>query len=48
MGGEALCPVKALCPSVGECHSQEAEGGEQGKREGDKGRGFSKGDQERG
>jgi hypothetical protein len=24
MGGEALGPVKALCPSVGECHSQEA------------------------
>ena len=24
MGGEALCPVKALCPSVGECQDQEA------------------------
>ena len=23
MGGEALCPMKALCPSVGECHGQE-------------------------
>ena len=23
MGGEALGPVKALCPSVGECHGQE-------------------------
>jgi hypothetical protein len=21
--GEALCPVKALCPSVGECQGQE-------------------------
>jgi hypothetical protein len=27
MGGEALGPVKALCPSVGECHGQEAEVG---------------------
>jgi hypothetical protein len=24
MGGEALDPVKALCPSVGECQDQEA------------------------
>ena len=24
MGGEALCPMKALCPSVGECQDQEA------------------------
>jgi hypothetical protein len=24
MGGEALGPVKALCPSVGSCQSQEA------------------------
>jgi hypothetical protein len=24
MGGEALVPVKALCPSVGECQGQEA------------------------
>jgi hypothetical protein len=23
MGGEALGPVKALCPSVGECQEQE-------------------------
>jgi hypothetical protein len=23
MGGEALGPVKALCPSIGECHDQE-------------------------
>jgi hypothetical protein len=27
MGGEALCPMKALCPSVGECQGQEAGGG---------------------
>ena len=27
MGGEALGPVKALCPSVGECQSQEVEVG---------------------
>jgi hypothetical protein len=26
MGGEALGPVKALCPSVEECQGQEAEG----------------------
>jgi hypothetical protein len=24
MGGEALSPMKALCPSVGECQGQEA------------------------
>jgi hypothetical protein len=24
MGGEALGPVKVLCPSVGECQDQEA------------------------
>jgi hypothetical protein len=24
IGGEALGPVKALCPSVGECQGQEA------------------------
>jgi hypothetical protein len=24
MGGEALCPVKVLCPSRGECQRQEA------------------------
>jgi hypothetical protein len=27
MGGEDLGPVKALCPSVGECQGQEAEVG---------------------
>jgi hypothetical protein len=25
MGGEALGPVKALCPSIGECQDQEWE-----------------------
>ena len=24
MGGETLGPVKILCPSIGECHGQEA------------------------
>jgi hypothetical protein len=24
MGGEALGPVKVLCPSIGECQGQEA------------------------
>jgi hypothetical protein len=23
MGGEAFCPVKVLCPSIGECQGQE-------------------------
>ena len=27
MGGEALGPAKVLCPSLGECHSQEVEVG---------------------
>ena len=27
MGGEALGPVKALCPSIGECQGQEAGAG---------------------
>ena len=26
MGGEALGPLKAQCPSVGECHSGEGSG----------------------
>jgi hypothetical protein len=44
MGGEALGPVKVLCPSVGECQGQE-EGvgglGNRGRGGGD--RGFSEG-----
>jgi hypothetical protein len=33
MGGEALGPMKALCPSIGECQDQEWSGslGEQGE-----------------
>ena len=37
MGGEALGPVKALCPSVGECQGQEVGVGglvSRGRREG--------------
>ena len=32
IGGEALCPVKVLCPSIGECLGQEAEVGGLGSR----------------
>ena len=52
MGGETLCPMKALCPSVGECQGQEAGVGglvSRGKREGIRGRVFFwRGNQERG
>ena len=44
MGGEAVGPVKALCPSVGECQDREAGVGglvSSGRRGWD--RGFSKG-----
>jgi hypothetical protein len=43
MGGEALGPVKALSPSIGECQDQEWEwvGWGAGGEEGD--RGFSEG-----
>jgi hypothetical protein len=43
VGGEALGPVKVLCPSIGECQGQEAGVGGlgRGEREGD--RGFSEG-----
>jgi hypothetical protein len=41
MGGEALGPVKALCPSIGECQDQEWEWVGWGAGEGE--RGFSKG-----
>jgi hypothetical protein len=34
MGGEALGPVKALCPSVGECQGQEAHVGRMVSRRG--------------
>jgi len=32
VGGEALGPVKVLCPSIGECLGQEAGVGELGSR----------------
>jgi hypothetical protein len=50
MGGEALCPIKALSPSVGECQGQEAGvGGLVSKGMGeDTGRGILEGDQEGG
>jgi hypothetical protein len=42
MGGEALCPVKVLCPSIGECQGQDmGVGGLVKRRGGD--RGFSEG-----
>jgi hypothetical protein len=35
MGGEGLCPMKALCPSIGECQGQEMGGlVSRGRREG--------------
>ena len=37
MRGDALGPVKALCPSVGECQGQEAGVGGLGSRESGKG-----------
>jgi hypothetical protein len=43
MGGEALGPVKVLCPSIGECQGQEAEGGVGEQKEGRGDRGFSEG-----
>ena len=51
MGGEALCPMKALCPSVRECQGQDSGVGglgsnEQGEGGGDGG--FQRGKRERG
>jgi hypothetical protein len=48
MGGEALGPVKALCPSVGNARTSNGSGwvGEQGKGGGD--RGFSEVELEKG
>jgi hypothetical protein len=37
MEGEALGPVKVLCPSIGECQVQEAGVGELVSRGGDRG-----------
>ena len=48
MGGEALGPLKVLCPSIGECHDQEAGVGglvSRGREEGIEG--FQRGNQER-
>ena len=41
MGGEALAPVKIMCPCTGECQVQEAGGGELGNRVGGFYRGLS-------
>ena len=49
MGGEALGPMKAQCPSVGECQGQEAGVGGLVSRERWEGiGGFRRGKQERG
>jgi hypothetical protein len=50
MGGQALGPLKALCPSVGECQGQESgvgglvsrgRGGDRGLLEGKLGKGIT-------
>jgi hypothetical protein len=41
MGGEALGPVKVLCPSIGECQGQEVGVGGLASRGRGRGRGFS-------
>jgi hypothetical protein len=49
MGGEALGPVRVLCPSIRECQDQEAGvGGLVSRGRGDGIGGFWKGNQERG
>jgi hypothetical protein len=49
MGGETLSPVKARCPSVGECQDREAGvGGLVSSGEGRWGRGFPEGKPEMG
>ena len=48
MGGESLDPVKALCPSTGECQDQEAGVGELVSRlRGERIGGLPRGNQER-
>jgi hypothetical protein len=48
MGGEALGPEKAQCPSVGECQDREAgAGGLVSRGKGDGMEGFQRGNQER-
>ena len=49
MGGEAFDPVKAQCPSVGECQDQEAGvGGLVSRGRGEEIGNFQKGNQEMG
>jgi hypothetical protein len=43
IGGEAVGPVKALCPSIGDCQGQEAGVGGLVNGGGGWGRGFSEG-----
>jgi hypothetical protein len=43
MGGEALGPVKVLCPSIGECQGQEWESVDWGEEGGGEDRVFSEG-----
>ena len=48
MGGEALDPVKVLCPSIGECLGQEAGVGRLGSRGGGRGQGIFRGETRKG
>jgi hypothetical protein len=49
MGREALVPVKAQCPSIGECQGQEAGvGGLLSRGRGEGINGFRRGNQEKG
>ena len=48
MGGEALGPVKVLCPSIRECQGEQARVGGMGSKERERIGDFWKGNQERG
>ena len=49
MGGEAIGPVKVLCPNIGKCQGQEAgEGGLMSRKSGEWIGGFQRGNQEMG
>jgi hypothetical protein len=48
MGGEFLGPVKALCPSVGECQGQEAGVGGLVRRGSGEGKGVFRGETRKG
>jgi hypothetical protein len=48
MGGEALGPVKVLCPSIGEWQGQEAGVGGLGSRGREKGMGIFRGETRKG